>query len=28
MVFANQVNTKHTIGDYTGAEQAAKTLKF
>lgn len=28
IVFANQVNTKHTIGDYTGAEQAAKNSKI
>ncbi len=28
IVFANQVNTKHNIGDYTGAEQAAKNSKI
>ncbi len=28
IVFANQVNTKHNIGDYTGAEQAAKNSKL
>ncbi|MGL5235951.1 MAG: CD225/dispanin family protein [Empedobacter falsenii] len=28
IVFANQVNTKHNIGDSTGAEQAAKNSKI
>ncbi|WP_291051352.1 MULTISPECIES: CD225/dispanin family protein [unclassified Empedobacter] len=28
IIFANQVNTKYDVGDYTGAEQAAKNSKI
>ena len=28
IVFANQVNTKYDVGDYAGAEQAAKNSKI
>ncbi|MGV0922677.1 CD225/dispanin family protein [Empedobacter tilapiae] len=28
IVFSNQVNTKYAIGDYAGAEQAAKNTKI
>lgn len=28
IVFANQVNTKYSLGDYIGAEQTAKNVKI